>query len=314
MTNDESKIGRELASLVPAARRHHQHAATSEDRAQLRAAHLRLLGGGSTHSVYALAVDGVACCLKFSAVDAARRAGREWLALQSLTAHGFRAHPRPFHYSPDPLLPAVVMARLPGRHLRLRRLTAAQLRALRALLVPLWQITPQTTARTFAPIYKDARHWLTVVQSAAQTLRPVPGDALTGEAYRLLHTWLYGPDSARLLVPAPAVFSNGDLNPSNLLWDGQALRLLDYEFSGWSDRAFDLADLVEHNQSRRTPDAVWLAFVADCDLSPEEQARFRRVRRLLAFTWLIGEWPTPDAPPDPAFLDQLARVRGLLAG
>ncbi len=302
-----------LEWIVAAARAYHQGGAAPAEAAR-RALRLRPLVGGSTRSVYAFEQDGLAYCLKLYAADAARRDEREWTALQVLTAHGLAAHPRPVYYSPDAALPAIVMTRLPGHHLRRRRLSAGQGRALHALLADLWRITPATAGPAFAPVYKAAPYWLARVQAAGQTLRPLPGDAATGEAYRLLHTWLYGLDPARLLDPAPAVFSNGDLNPSNLLWDGQTVRLVDFEFSGWSDRAFDLADLVEHNQSRRTPDVVWQAFVAGCDLAPEEQARFRRARRLLALTWLVQAWPVPGSPADATFLTQLARVRALLAG
>ncbi len=256
---------------------------------------------------------GITRCLKFYAVDDAGRARREWAALAYLTAQGFPYHPHPVYDSPDPASPAIVMERLPGQHLRQCCLTRAQAGALHTLLSALWSLPRPPAPPALAPVYKDARYWLDRVQATAATIRPLAGDAATGEAIRLLHAWLDGPDPALLSDPALAVFSNGDLNPSNLLWDGQTLRLVDFEFSGGSDRAFDLADLVEHNQSRRTPDAVWQALVAGFDLSPAEQARFRQVRRLLAWTWLIREWPVPDGPPSPVFLAQLARLRLLLS-
>lgn len=300
----------ELELLIAAARRLHQQQATPDDLARLQAVGLRPLAGGSAGAVYTFEQEGVTRCLKLYAVDDAGRAGREWAALTTLTAQGFPYHPPPVYYSPDPASPAIVMERLPGHHLGHRRLTRAQQGALHTLLTALWAIPPPPHDPALAPVYKDARYWLDRVQVAAMTIRP---GAATGEAARLLQSWLDGPDPARLSDAAPAVFSNGDLNPSNLLWDGQTLRLVDFEFSGASDRAFDLADLVEHNQSQRTPAAVWLAFVARCDLSPAEQARFRRVRRLLTWTWLLRHWPDPGSPPTPAFLTQLARLRALLA-
>ncbi len=42
------------------------------------------------------------------------------------------------------------------------------------------------------------------------------------------------------------VFGQGDANLANFLWDGERVRMVDFEDSGLSDRAFELAVLVEH--------------------------------------------------------------------
>src|SRR4051794_32299866 len=42
------------------------------------------------------------------------------------------------------------------------------------------------------------------------------------------------------------VLGQGDSNLANFLWDGTEVRIVDFEDSGPSDRAFELADLVEH--------------------------------------------------------------------
>ena len=82
---------------------------------------------------------------------------------------------------------------------------------------------------------------------------PTAGDALAQEAHALWQTWRKGDDPALLLEPAPQAFSRGDPNLANCSWSLQRLRIVDFEYSGWSDRATDLADLVEHVQSRGTP-------------------------------------------------------------
>ena len=43
-----------------------------------------------------------------------------------------------------------------------------------------------------------------------------------------------------------------DLNPANVLWDGERCRLVDFEDGGLSDPAYELADHVEHIASRLT--------------------------------------------------------------
>jgi thiamine kinase-like enzyme len=89
---------------------------------------------------------------------------------------------------------------------------------------------------------------------------------------------------------APAVFGRGDPNPANSLWDGVRLGIVDLENAGWTDRAVDLADLVEH-------------------------ARLLAARRMFAFFWLAlclraGQIPPPTVEPSA----QLQRMRTLLTG
>ncbi|MFD2082861.1 Phosphotransferase enzyme family protein [Actinopolymorpha cephalotaxi] len=42
------------------------------------------------------------------------------------------------------------------------------------------------------------------------------------------------------------VFGPGDGNLANYLWDGRRVRIVDFEDSGRSDRAFELAEVTEH--------------------------------------------------------------------
>jgi thiamine kinase-like enzyme len=114
---------------------------------------------------------------------------------------------------------------------------------------------------------------------------------------------------------APAVFSAGDGNLANYLWDGLRLRRLDFEYSGWSDRAVDLADLVEHDGSRATPDDEWDAVVEGFALPPPEQARFAAARRLWALFWTVLLWGRagPDPPDQDRLAAQLTRAARLLA-
>ena len=43
-----------------------------------------------------------------------------------------------------------------------------------------------------------------------------------------------------------AVFGQVDGNLANFLWDGDRVRVVDFEDSGRSDRAYELADITEH--------------------------------------------------------------------
>ncbi|NUT41272.1 MAG: phosphotransferase, partial [Thermoactinospora sp.] len=59
--------------------------------------------------------------------------------------------------------------------------------------------------------------------------------------------WLDSPGLEHLLDAEPEpVIGTGDGNLANFLWDGERIRLIDFEHAGRCDRAYDLAEIVEH--------------------------------------------------------------------
>ncbi|GAA4984216.1 hypothetical protein GCM10025734_06870 [Kitasatospora paranensis] len=113
--------------------------------------------------------------------------------------------------------------------------------------------------------------------------------------------WLDGSDVARPSAGAvPAVFGPGDGNLANYLWDGARVRVVDFEESGRSDRAFEIAEVTEHV-------SAWLGGSLDVpgllhhlDLTPAETARLTECRRLLALVWLFMlALDAPDRPRNP---------------
>ena len=108
-------------------------------------------------------------------------------------------------------------------------------------------------------------------------------------ALGLAAAWLERP----LHVPDVRLTGIGiaDLNPANVLWDGRAFRLVDFEDGGLTDRTFDLADHVEHLASRLhgvyPPDALAEA----AGLPGHERSRLESYRRLWAIFWLLKLLP-----------------------
>ncbi|WP_344832224.1 phosphotransferase family protein [Nonomuraea dietziae] len=108
-------------------------------------------------------------------------------------------------------------------------------------------------------------------------------------------------------APAGArpAFGAGDGNLANFLWDGTRVRIVDFEDSGRSDRAFELAELAEHVSAWVDGEVDVLACV---ELDREEAARVRECRRLQALMWLFllsGEGPRN---PPGTFGRQVERV------
>ena len=89
----------------------------------------------------------------------------------------------------------------------------------------------------------------------------------------------------------------GDGNLANYLWDGYRVQVVDFEDSGLSDRAFELAEITEHVGSWVDYPLDVSAFLDRFDLSPAEAARLRECRRLLALVWLF--LLASDDPEDP---------------
>jgi phosphotransferase family enzyme len=108
------------------------------------------------------------------------------------------------------------------------------------------------------------------------------------------------------------VFGRGDPNLRNFLWNGHTLRLVDFEYAGWSDRAHELADLIEHPESRATPDSSWQAFIDRFDLpkprTPTTPCRAPPARPVLDQPHVAKPAPTPSQ----RFTAQVQRTATLL--
>src|SRR5215472_2575647 len=109
------------------------------------------------------------------------------------------------------------------------------------------------------------------------------GEPIVQAAFRAGAHWLeHVAEPAEPLTP---VFGQGDGYPGNFLWDGARVRVVDFEDSGRSDRAFELACLTEHI-------GMWLeagvdadGLLARFDLTAIESARVLFFRRGFAIFW-----------------------------
>jgi aminoglycoside phosphotransferase (APT) family kinase protein len=302
-------------SFVDAVRRFHLGCPGEHDVDLLNPCGFRLLGTGFNNAVYTFdAGSGEPLCLKCYCVDERRRAEREWAALCALEAASVYVAPRPVSFHPDPVSPVVIMERITGEPLGHTRLTVIQAAALadsvrecqRALLpgdpgVPahaVWGDAPSLLRRVSA-FFADER------LSSKEAAR---------DAKALWREWFGREGELRSVcsVPPP-VFSRGDPNLANCLWDGERIRIVDWEYSGWGDRILDAADTVEHIQSRHTPDTVWEAFTLRFGLSEVEQARYEALRRLVALFWVMKLWPEDASTSRERFASQVRRAELLVS-
>jgi thiamine kinase-like enzyme len=86
---------------------------------------------------------------------------------------------------------------------------------------------------------------------------------------------------------ADRVFTHGDGNLGNFLWDGVGCHVVDFEDAGVSDPAYEAADLLEHVSVRLRGLIEADDLIEALGLSRSQQARLRGFRRLMAVYWLL---------------------------
>ena len=282
-----------LSAVAAAAYRHHAGTATPDDHDVLEQVALQPLAGGLNNPLYRLRHDDRDLCLKLHRVDHHHRAAREWLALTLLAHRGHPPAPRPVWRSDREDHPAIVMTFAAGTPLGGVRLQSRQLDAVAAALADLYRITPADVTGAVPLVATPAPAMLRRIQRTCTALTD-PADPGQAPLIELWQRWSTGPDPALIRVPVPQVFGRGDPSLANLLWDGAELTLLDFEYAGWSDPAYELADLIEHPQSCATPDHAWHSLVDRFGFDPDARARHHAARRMLALFWLARRRPDDD--------------------
>jgi Ser/Thr protein kinase RdoA (MazF antagonist) len=267
------------------------------------------LGGGRHNRVYAWERPNGPVCVKVYRTDGRHRVQREWHALTLLAAHQVTAAPLPLWLDPDPDQPAIGMTMVPGRSLTEITDHGAALPGLVAALRGIHDLPVDGVGGL--PRIDSADHQVAVLRASwAKLLDARPRDALTLELLGRLASWWDSGDPAALAEPAERVFSRGDANLLNWLWDGSTTRCVDFEYCGWSDLAFDAAELMEHLSARTIDDAVWVGIIAQLGVGAGMRRRFLAARRTCALRWLADLWRQRDGRAE-VFAAQLDRVRRL---
>ena len=180
------------------------------------------------------------------------------------------------------------MERLPGDPLGGGPLTPAQTASLGGALRHLYDV-PLAAVRAAGigeRSYGISTHAGTVAEWLADSydLAACQDPALVAGAVERALAWLAATD----VRPEPELRGLGiaDLNPANVLWDGERCRLVDFEDGGLSDPAYELADHVEHIASRLTGVYDAPALVGAVGLDEARRRRFTAYRPLWAAFWL----------------------------
>jgi aminoglycoside phosphotransferase (APT) family kinase protein len=110
---------------------------------------------------------------------------------------------------------------------------------------------------------------------------PRPAGDEVEAAYDAALSWWEGPDPDLLrIVPADPILAQRDANLANYLWDGERVRIVDFEDAAISDPADELALMIEHISAREL-DAGDIV-----DRFTVDPSRLLAARRVWAMFWL----------------------------
>jgi hypothetical protein len=259
---------------------------------------------------------------------------REWRALTLLAEHAPGLAPEPISADLAANPPVIEMSLLPGEPLGGRPPTAEQESALVRALGQLWQSVPVSRIDPLPGEAGNEPQLVSLVRQLAVQYPDLGDDPVVRAAHSAGLSWLSWSvgESGRLAGedshPDPGaagsgagwpgllpVFGQGDANLANFLWDGDRVRLVDFEDSGLSDRAFELAILVEHLSAWSDSGLDGDTFLHAFDLTAAERSRLADCRRLAALAWLLFLRPGSDASlrnPPATLRRQAERLLALL--
>ncbi|MFE9249232.1 phosphotransferase family protein [Streptomyces sp. NPDC007088] len=215
---------------------------------------------------------------------------REWRALRLLERHAPGLAPRPLRFDPDDPDPFLVMSRVPGSPLRGTEVGPRRTAALAEAVTLLLGCVPERAVIAL-PERRSARTEVTArihqwyARRPAALREPEIARVLAEGMRWLERPW---PDLAEQAGLRP-VLGQGDGNLANFLWDGERVRIVDFEESGRSDLAYELAEITEHVGSWVERETVFdaEAFLSLFALDRGERLRLLECRRLLALLWLL---------------------------
>ena len=241
-----------------------------------------------------------------------QRATREWAALNLLRHQELDSVPAPMWIDETPIEPAIGMTRLHGQPILEVTDQQAAARAVARTIARL-HAAPLTAGPLLElPRIDSAEHYLIRLrQEWPQLLAEQADDPLAPLMQEWLTRWHRSGDDERVLEPAEKVLSRGDGNLLNWMIDENATgACVDFEYAGFSNVPFDVADLIEHISARDLPDDLWAATLPEFGITDKNRRTFAAAQRTCALRWLAVLWKRRDKRRD-EFQTQIERVERL---
>jgi aminoglycoside phosphotransferase (APT) family kinase protein len=194
--------------------------------------------------------------VKFTVRDGRNRAGREYWALADLRQAGLSIAPQPLLLDRDTYAqPVVVQTWLEGNVDAAPPATDAEWQALLRHLALVHTVTPGKTSMQLPWATINASDADEARQRVRQQLAHLPRKAQPPSLQSLVRRL----DAARFprWPPAPVTLCRCDNNVANFVRRPGLWASVDWEYSGWGDPAFDVANLVTHVAYLPAPPSRW---------------------------------------------------------
>ena len=245
--------------------------------------------GGANNRLYRATDGGDDLAVKFTIRDERDRAGREYHALAALRGAGLAIAPRPVLLERERYpQPVVVQTWLAGAPLDEPPVYDDDWRALVAHLATLHTLTPERVSLPLPPAVLDMRSAEEGRARVREQLARLPEEARP-PALRDLVARVERAAFPAWPVPTPSL-CKGDPNIRNFLRRPKGWAAVDWEYSGWGDPAFELADLITHPAYLAVPPDRWPWLVeAYCSRRPDPglATRVRTYIRLMLVWWVV---------------------------
>jgi hypothetical protein len=217
------------------------------------------------------------------------RAGSEYRALLALQRAGFDVAPRPVLLEQTRYRqPVVVQTWIEGEKVGLAPSADADWHALVQHYSAIHAIAPGKTNVSLGAAILTMDSATTALQQIDRQLVHIPRSEQP-TALRSLIDWLEGASFPSWPLP-PITLCRGDPNPQNFFRRSAGLASVDWEYSGWGDPAWDLADLMSHPAYLAVPASHLSALVDLYPLADHDRCFAIRVQvyhRLLLVWWAV---------------------------
>lgn len=244
--------------------------------------------GGANNLLYRATGNAGDFAVKFCIRDSRDRAGREYDALCVLAEVGLAIAPEPVLLDrqsyPNPV---VAQSWLPGAVLTAPPTTDEAWRSLVDHFVAIHAVTPAMTSTMLSPAVLNARSRETCLDLVQRHTNLLPSEAQPAELcvlVRRLETSL-----GQNWSTAPLRLCRADPNYYNFVRRPSMLASVDWEYSGWGDPAFEIADLVTHPAYIDVSVSRWEWVIERyCRLAhdPSAAARIHVYRKTMLIWWV----------------------------
>jgi hypothetical protein len=217
---------------------------------------IALIGGGRNGRVFHVRNEQADLAVKLTARDRFDRAGREYLALMALAEAGLEIAPKPVVLERDRHPnPVVVMTWLEGSVADDPPTADDEWHRLVEHVAAIHQVTPQTTRLILPDAVLSMHDSASGIARIHQEVDAIPRVDQSADLRALMGRF---ESHAFPTWPTPPVaLRRGDPNIRNIVQRPGPWASVDWEYSGWSDPAMEVADLIAHAAYLEVPAERW---------------------------------------------------------